>query len=84
MDTTHFKQRFAVGLNGFFIFKTHLFSIFSLWKNQYYFEAISGWSEKSIEIQSITCKGRKGLLNAYPHIPTQCVTFTKSDEGYFI
>lgn len=52
-------------------------------KNRYYFEVISELIEKGIKIQSITCDGRRGLLNAYPHIPTQMCHFHQIGWGIF-
>lgn len=39
--------------------------------------------EKGIEIQSITCDGRRGLLHAYPHIPTQMCQYHQLGRAIF-
>lgn len=58
MDTTHFKQRFAVLLlMDSLSLKPIYFRFFPAEKNQYYFDAISALIEKGIKIQSITCDG---------------------------
>lgn len=84
MDTTHFKQRFAVLiLMDSLSLKPIYFRFISAEKNQYYFDAISALIEKGINIQSITCDGRRGLLNAYPNIPTQMCHFHQIGRGIF-
>ncbi|ASU15662.1 transposase [Actinobacillus pleuropneumoniae] len=84
MDTTHFKQRFAVlVLVDSLSSKPVYFRFIPAEKNQYYFEAISELMEKGIKIQSITCDGRRGLLNAYPDIPTQMCHFHQVGRGIF-
>ncbi|WP_427834893.1 IS256 family transposase, variant Zn-binding type [Actinobacillus pleuropneumoniae] len=84
MDTTHFKQRFAVlVLVDSLSAKPVYFRFIPAEKNQYYFEAISELMEKGIKIQSITCDGRRGLLNAYPDIPTQMCHFHQVGRGIF-
>ena len=84
MDTTHFKQRFAVlVLMDSLSLKPIYFRFIPAEKNQYYFDAISALIEKGIKIQSITCDGRRGLLNAYPNIPTQMCHFHQIWRGIF-
>lgn len=84
MDTTHFKQRFAVlVLMDSLSSKPIYFRFIPAEKNQYYFEAIAELLEKGVAIQSITCDGRRGLLNAYPYIPTQMCHFHQIGRGIF-
>ncbi|WP_428981826.1 hypothetical protein [Mannheimia indoligenes] len=84
MDTTHFKQRFAVlVLMDSLSSKPIYFRFIPAEKNQYYFEAIAELVKKGVKIQSITFDGRRGLLNAYPHIPTQMCYFHQIGRGIF-
>ena len=39
--------------------------------NALYAAALNGLREKGVEIQSIVCDGRKGLLQMFPEIPAQ-------------
>lgn len=55
--------------------KSALFSIYSSRKNLYYKEAIFHLNEKGIYLQSITCDGRRGVLQGLLAIPTQMCLF---------
>nr|WP_238336867.1 hypothetical protein [Mannheimia pernigra] len=84
MDTTHFKQRFSVlVLMDSSSSKPIYFRFILAEKNRYYFEAISELMEKGVKTQPITCDGRRGPLNAYPHIPTQICHFHQIGRGIF-
>lgn len=84
MDTTHFKRRFAVLILMDSLSKQPVYSRFiPAEKNIYYVEAIDELIKKGIKIQSITCDGRRGLLNAYPQIPTQMCHFHQIGRAIF-
>lgn len=76
MDTTHFKRRFAViVLMDSLTKKVLYFRFIPQEKNLYYKESIFHLIEKGIYLQSITCDGRRGVLQGFPAIPTQMCLF---------
>ena len=76
MDTTFFGRQFAVMVLMDSITKRVIsYAILRSEKNEHYFNAISMLQRKGIIIQSITCDGRRGLLQKYPSIPTQMCHF---------
>ena len=76
MDTTYFGRRFGVmvlhdGISGQALSVDEVKSE----TNALYFEAVCKIREKGINIQSITCDGKKGLMQMFADIPVQLCHF---------
>ena len=76
MDTTYFGRRFGVMV----LFDSISQQVLSVDEVKYetnalYVDAVSKIQEKGITIQSITCDGRKGLMQMFPDIPVQLRQF---------
>ena len=76
MDTTYFGRRFGImvlfdSISGKALSVTEVKNE----TNALYAEAIGSLKAKGIEIQSIVCDGRKGLLQLFPDIPVQLCHF---------
>lgn len=76
MDTTYFGRRFGVMV----LFDSISQQVLSVDEVKYetnalYVDAVSKIQEKGITIQSITCDGRKGLMQMFPDIPVQLCQF---------
>ena len=72
MDTIYFGRRFGVmvlydGISGQALSVDEVKSE----TNELYFEAVCNIREKGINIQSITCDGKKGLMQMFADIPVQ-------------
>ena len=76
MDTTYFGRSFGVMVLYDSIGKQALFvGEVKYETNALYAAALEEIKEKGIQIQSIVCDGRKGLIQMYPNIPTQLCHF---------
>lgn len=76
MDTTYFGRRFGVMVLMDSISRQALFvAEVKHETNALYAEALNSLQEKGIEIQSIVCDGRKGLLQMFAEIPAQLCQF---------
>lgn len=76
MDTTYFGRSFGVMVLYDSIGKQALFvGEVKYETNALYAAALEEIKEKGIQIQSIVCDGRKGLIQLYPNIPTQLCHF---------
>lgn len=78
MDTTYFGRSFGVmvlidSISG----KALSVSEVKYETNEQYFTAIGSLKAKGIEIQSIVCDGRRGLVQMFPDIPVQLVNFIR-------
>jgi len=76
MDTTYFGRRFGVMV----LFDGISQQVLSVDEVKYetnllYVDAVQKIKEKGITIQSITCDGRKGLMQMFPGIPVQLCQF---------
>ena len=76
MDTIYFGRRFGVmvlydGISGQALSVDEVKSE----TNALYFEAVCNIREKGINIQSITCDGKKGLMQMFADIPVQLCHF---------
>ena len=76
MDTIYFGRRFGVmvlydGISGQALSVDEVKSE----TNALYFEAVCKIREKGINIQSITCDGKKGLIQMFADIPVQLCHF---------
>ena len=76
MDTTYFRRSFGVmvlidSISG----KALSVSEVKYETNEQYFTAIGSLKDKGIEIQSIVCDGRRGLVQMFPDIPVQLCQF---------
>lgn len=76
MDTTYFGQKHGVMA----LFDARTKQTLSVDEVKYetnalYFNAVNRLKAKGIEIQSITCDIRKGLVNLFPNIPVQLCHF---------
>ena len=76
MDTTYFGRSFGVmvlidSISG----KALSVSEVKYETNEQYFTAIGSLKAKGIEIQSIVCDGRRGLVQMFPDIPVQLCQF---------
>ena len=76
MDTTCFGRSFGVMVLMDSISKQALFvAEVKHEANALYAEALNSLREKGVEIQSIVCDGRKGLLQLFPEVPAQLCQF---------
>jgi hypothetical protein len=72
MDTTYFGRNFGVMCFKDSVSKTLLHKQFVRYEtNALYFDGITAIRNKSIDIQSIICDGRKGLFHLFGDIPVQ-------------
>ena len=76
MDTTYFGRSFGImvlldSISG----KALSVSEVKYETNEQYFTAIGSLKDKGIEIQSIVCDGRRGLVQMFPDIPVQLCQF---------
>lgn len=76
MDTTYFGRHFGVMVFMDNTSKLILyFEIISYETNEHYRQGVKNIQSKGIEIQSIICDERRGLLNSFPLIPVQMCQF---------
>lgn len=76
MDTTYFKRSFGIMvLYDEFTQQALSVEAVNYETNQLYMAAVNQLQEKGTVIQSITCDGRKGLLDLFPDIPIQLCHF---------
>lgn len=76
MDTTYFGRAFGIMVLYDSISKQALFvEAVKYETNALYAAALAELKAKNIEIQSIVCDGRKGLMQLYSDIPTQLCHF---------
>ena len=76
MDTTYFGRSFGVMVLMDSISQQALsVDEVKYETNALYAEALNELREKGVEIQSIVCDGRKGLLQMFPEIPAQLCQF---------
>ena len=76
MDTTYFGQQWGVMvLYGACSKRALMVVAVERETNALYTQAVAALREKDIEIQSIICDGKSGLLGSFPDIPVQMCQF---------
>ena len=77
-DTTYFGQQWGVMvLYGACSKRALMVVAVERETNALYTQAVATLREKGIEIQSIICDGKSGLLDSFLGIPYRCANFTK-------
>jgi len=76
MDTTYWGKNFGVMVFKDSISRDILYKQYVTREtNKLYYQGIEEISRRGIQIQSIVCDGRKGLLQMFPNIPVQMCQF---------
>jgi transposase-like protein len=79
MDTTYWGRGFGVMLFKDSLTKENLLKYYvKTESNSKYIEGINALCASGFSVKAIVCDGRKGLINAFSHIPVQMCQFHQS------